>query len=151
MIYLVASDLASDLAPWLVARSSRLPTYLIVRLRRVVVGCVVKQLIIFCIYQNTLFASSSFDIASLLGYIEGDIVVLGCWVRVVPGGGHEHLQAGYEPSRIWIDVSSFIHLIHPTSSFILNSGVCPGEVPLCNRIISGAPALVLHSYCPLNF
>ena len=104
MLYLVASDLASDLAPWLVVRAGHLPTYLIVRLRRVVVSYVIKQLIIFRIYQNTLFASSSFDITSLLGFIDSNIVVLGCCFRVVSGGGHEHLQADYEPSRIWIDV-----------------------------------------------
>lgn len=36
MLYLVVSDIASNLAPWLVARTGHLPTYLIVRLKRVV-------------------------------------------------------------------------------------------------------------------
>ena len=59
-----------------------------------------KNLINLYLPRTTVASSTSYDIASSLWFVDGDIVVVGCWVRVVSVGGTVCAEAGYEPSRI---------------------------------------------------
>ena len=53
-------------------------------------------------------------------------------VRVVSGGGHELIRAGYEPSHIWIAVSYQIHPFGTVGSFYVRfiSSLNPGSVQM---------------------